>query len=70
MTYKQALEQGYKPGAVMYQRGYISRKIDPMAQEVHTAGGNRRGQLYILLPCKTSTRYCFRQYLKREGAAQ
>lgn len=63
MTYKEALEHGYKPGDIVLQRGYVSRKADPMTQEVHTAGGYRRGQLYVLLANKKSTRYCFRQYL-------
>ena len=63
MTYKDAISQGYKAGDTKYQRGYVSRRIDPLSQTVHTAGGNRKGQLYILLPSYQSTQYCIRQYL-------
>lgn len=67
MTYAEAKEKGYVPSDSTYQRGYISRKIDTMQQPVKTAGGNRKGQLYVLLPCYTSTQYCFRQYLWKEA---
>ena len=63
MTYKQSISAGYKNADTKYQRGYISRKIDPDNQPVLTAKGNRRGQKYVLLPCYHSTQYCIRQYL-------
>lgn len=65
MTYKEAIEAGYKPADMAYQWGYVSRKVNPDEQEVQTAGGSRRGELYVLLPCWRSTRYCIRQYLTK-----
>lgn len=65
MTYADAIKAGYKTADAKYQRGYISRLTDPGAQPVQTAGGNRKGQLYVLLPCYCSTQYCIRQYLYR-----
>ena len=65
MNLKQALEQGYKMADMKYQRGYVSRKVNREEQEVHVAGGNRKGQLYVLVPCFTSTQYCYRLYLTR-----
>ena len=63
MTYKQAIFAGYRDADTKYQRGYISRKVEKNNQTVYTAGGNRRGEKYILLPCYHSTKYCVRQYL-------
>lgn len=64
MTFKQALEAGYKIGDWKYHRGYVSRKLTNLGElEVFVAGGNRRNELYVLLPCFSSTRYCYRQYL-------
>jgi hypothetical protein len=65
MTYREAIASGYKPVDQTYQRGYISRKIDPNNQVVMVAGGNRKGDKYILLPCWHSTQYCIRQYITR-----
>lgn len=67
MTYQDAISAGYKDADQKYQRGYISRKADQLSQEVHTAGGSRKGSLYVLLPCWTSTQYCIRQYLIKRG---
>lgn len=64
-TYQDALNQGYRDADTTYQRGYVSRRADPMRQEIHTAGGNRKGQLYVLLPSRRTTQYCIRQYLTR-----
>lgn len=67
MTYKEAKDAGYRLADAAYTRGYVSRKaynID--SAEVYTAGGSRKGQLYILRPCFDSTRYCFRHYLVKE----
>lgn len=66
MTYKEALNAGYRISDTSYQRGYISRRADPLGQEVKTAGGKRTGQLYVLLPCWSSSQYCIRQYLIKE----
>lgn len=63
MTYADAIKAGYKEADTKYQRGYISRRADPDAQPVRVAGGSRKGQLYVLLPCYRSTQYCIRQYL-------
>lgn len=66
MTYREAIENGYTDADTKYQRGYVSRKANTMEQPVQTAGGSRKGQLYVLLPCFTSTQYCIRQYLQKE----
>lgn len=65
MTYLDAIKAGYKTADTKYQRGYVSRLAGPDAQPVRTAGGTRKGQLYVLLPCYCSTQYCIRQYLYR-----
>lgn len=65
MTYKEAKLAGWKDADIKYQSGYVSRKTDPETRTVLTAKGNRKGQLYVLLPCYTSTRYCLRQYLTK-----
>lgn len=62
-TYKEAVEMGYTRGVTAYQRGYVSRRGGWENQLVHVAGGARKGQLYVLVPCWTSTQYCVRQYL-------
>ena len=46
------------------ERGYISRKVHEMSQPLRIAHGAREGQVYVLLPCMDSTRYCWRQYLR------
>lgn len=64
MTYNDAINAGYRPADVTWARGYVSRKASPMeAREAREAGGSRKGQLYVLLPAWTSTRYCKRLYL-------
>ncbi len=66
MTYKEALENGYKDAGFTYQRGYISRrKFDLATAECHEAGGRRKGQLYVLCPCYNSSKYCLRMYLAK-----
>lgn len=65
MTYKEAREAGYIDGDMKYTAGYISRKTNIDNQPVKVAGGSRKGQLYILVPCWHSTTYCFRLYLKK-----
>ena len=66
MTYREAIENGYTDADTKYQRGYVSRKANTKEQPVQEAGGSRKGQLYVLLPCFTSTQYCIRQYLRKE----
>lgn len=60
MTYLEAKKQGYKDGRQSYQRGYVSRRVNTNDQSVLISG---RGEMYVLLPCWTSTQYCIRQYL-------
>ena len=65
MTYGEALNNGYRDSDIQFERGYVSRKCNVLDQSVKTAGGNRRGQLYVSLPCWCSSYYCYRQYLKK-----
>ena len=64
-TYKEALAMGYTPTFTSLQRGYVSRKMDTTKAPVKTARGMRKGLLYVMLPCWTSTQYCVRQYLTK-----
>lgn len=65
-TLNDYLAKGYRlDGDMMYQTGYVSRKVDLGNQIVCTAGGRRKGEPYILRPCFKSTRYCFRHYLTK-----
>jgi len=63
MTYAQALNAGWRNYDRTWSRGYVSRKTDVDTQEVHVAGGNRKGELYVNLPTTRSTTYHIRQYL-------
>ena len=64
MTYAEALDQGYRLRDTTLQRGYTSRRVDPMSQPVLVAGGNRKGHPYVELPNYRSTTYgTIRQYL-------
>lgn len=65
MTYGEALKAGYVDAEQSWERGYVSRVIDPLEQEVQVAGGTKKGRLYVLLPSMRSTKYCIRQYLRR-----
>lgn len=68
MTYREALAAGYRDSDARMYRGYVSRKIDPMEQEVQVAGGNRKGELYVELPNRRSSYYGkLRQYLYKPG---
>ena len=70
MTLQEAFDNGYKLGDRKYQRGYVTRKLSNFAElEVFVARGRRKNELYALLPCFGSTRYCYRQYLYKEVAA-
>lgn len=63
-TYADAVDAGYTLADVTYQRGYVSARQPSSSAPVHIAGGNRRGQLYVLLHNPNSTVYCYRQYLR------
>lgn len=65
MTYAEAIASGYVEADRKYTRSYVSRKIRIEDQPVKLAGGNRKGQLYVLAPCFTSSQYCYRVYLTR-----
>ncbi len=69
MTYAEARNLGYRCGGSTYSRGYVSRRVDIMAQPVKRAGkrGPRSRQLYVELPCYTTTNYHIRQYLVWAG---
>lgn len=66
-TLNDYLDMGYRlDGGMTYQRGYVSRKpMDEGKRIVYEAKGNRKGQFYVLEPCFTSSRYCFRHYLTK-----
>lgn len=63
MTYGEAKAKGYKDAGTSLERGYVSRKIDTDAQPVLTAGGCRKGEQYVLIPCFYSSQYRIRQYI-------
>lgn len=65
MTYAETKKNGYVDADCKYFRGYISRKVNEDDQLVKVAGGRRKGQLYVELPCWHSTNYAVRQYLKK-----
>lgn len=65
MTYGEAKKAGYIDADTTYQRGYVSRKVDIDSQVVHAAGGKRKNDLYVLLPCFNSSQYCMRQYIAK-----
>lgn len=65
-TLNDYLDAGYHLADMEYQRGYVSRRVDIGKQPVLVAGGRRAGELYILEPCYTSSRFCFRHYLVKK----
>lgn len=64
MNLQEALAAGWVLAGSSWSRGYISRKVDPMKQPLHMAGGTRLGLFYVDLPAPKATRYHVRQYLK------
>ena len=72
MTVKEYMKKkGYTQFSITdttLERGYVSRKKDiEIPYEDHTiymAGGRRKGQIFIYLPCYYSSQYCHRAYLK------
>lgn len=65
MTLKEAISDGYTLADQAYFRGYVSRKVEADNQPVKVAGGRRKGDLYVELPCFHSSTYSIRQYLRR-----
>ena len=59
--------QGYVYGDIVWQRGYVSRKLTTYActPVYAVTRGKRKGQLFILVPSYISTRYCRRIYLAK-----
>ena len=66
--YEDFKKQGYVFGDIVWQRGYVSRKLTPNATKpvYKVTRGKRKGQLFILFPSYISTRYCQRIYLERK----
>ena len=65
MTFQEALAAGWTIDGSSWSRGYVSRKVDPMKQPLHMAGGTKLGLFYVDLPAPNkSTRYHVRQYLR------
>ena len=66
MTFQEALAAGWTLSGSSWARGYVSRRVDPMKQTLHRAGGTRAGEWYVKLPdtVRNTTRYHVRQYLK------
>lgn len=62
-TLRDALEDGYIIGECEHERGYLSRKVCDLDQPVKVDGRTRSGQLYVELPCHTSSTYHYRFYL-------
>ena len=72
MTVKEFMKKkGYTDFEVIdttLERGYVSRKKDSEIayedHEIYMAGGKRKGQWFIYLPCFYSSQYCHRAYLR------
>lgn len=64
MTYKEALEAGYKVYTIRWTAGYVSRKADTDTLPVEYAP--RKKMLYVDMPSWQSSRFCQRVYLKKE----
>ena len=67
-TFEDFRNQGYVYGDIVWQRGYVSRKLETNATRPVYAvtRGIRKGQLFIVIPSYISTRYCKRIYLVRK----
>ena len=63
MTFQEALASGWTMAGTSWARGYVSRRVDPMKQPLHMAGGRRLGSFYVDLPSSITTQYHVRQYL-------
>ena len=60
LTYGEALARGADRGRTAWERGYVSRRADPLKARVQLS---RDGTPYVLLASWRSSRYCVRQYL-------
>ena len=65
MTLNEMIDNGYELADMQKTMGYVSRKCDIGTQEVYMAGGSRKGEYYILEPSYSSSRYCYRHYLRK-----
>lgn len=63
MTYRDALDMGYKPVRRSLERGYVSRKVDIMDQPVLES---KRCGKYIQAPMFDTSRYFARIYISKE----
>lgn len=64
LTLADAFKAGYIINEFRWQPGYVTRKKrTPEQIPIEHAGGHRKGQMYVSLPCSTSTRFCYRAYL-------
>ena len=63
-TYREAIALGYKYVFSSWAMGYVSRKTKLPSQQVHQAGGMRKGLVYVLGPSWKSSRYSYRHYLR------
>lgn len=70
LTLSEALQSGWTENGMVFQYGYVSRKVQPENQPCYYGQGTRRGQLFVLLPNYKHTRYCYRLYLKRKEGAE
>lgn len=57
MTFKEALNSGYRLADQRWFLGYVSRKVNIDDQPVLIAGGSRKGEPYVELPNWRSTRF-------------
>lgn len=64
MTYREALEMGYKPVRRALEHGYVPRKVDIMNQPVLES---KRCGKYIQAPLFDTNRYFVRIYISKEG---
>lgn len=64
MTYREALDMGYKPIRRALEHGYISRKVDIMNQPVLESKSCGK---YIQAPLFDTNHYFARIYISKEG---
>ena len=65
-TLDDALKAGYVRADMRLHVGYAPRYADIGKTPVHIAGGKRKNEFYIMLPCDLSLKYYYRQYLRRK----
>lgn len=64
-TWADAKAAGYRATSTALQRGYIRVGLRDIDMPVRIAGGNRKGQYYVLMHNPQSTMYCIRQYIAK-----